>query len=264
MKIVSTLHLIGLSSAIIAGLAHGQVLFTENFESYTVHSNLNGQSGWTVDNTGNNNIVWVENGTLLTGSKVLAGHTNDIGNISFAQKALSSALSPSAITTLMFDAYATTVSPVTQNFSLGFARQGLPNAFPFVRDSQVAYWGASSSGSMWSFEASTAHGSSASASFSSQYDKPVHLGVVVDGPAGMIYGVYDFGSGVTGETPHYTISSNMIASMDAITAAVQYGFGGGEFDNISVQAVPEPATYALMAGLAALIGVVIRWRSRQV
>lgn len=264
MKTATQLLLIGLSSAMMTGLAQGQVIFSDNFNSYAAGSNLNGQGGWTVDNSyiSGNDIVRLSNSALLNnGSVVIDGRADGIENISFALHALPSALSTTAITTFTFDAYATTTSPATQNTGAGFGKTALP-----VKDNTFAYWGADSATPRWYFDARLVSNQSSVYSVTSSYNQVVHFGVVVDGPAGKIYGIYDLGLGYQ-QTPLYDIAAGTIASLDAVTFHIAYGSSGagGEFDNFSVQAVPEPSTYALWGGIVALLGAGFKqWRYRKV
>lgn len=86
------------------------------------------------------------------------------------------------------------------------------------------------------------------------------MSIVVDGTAGEVYGLYDYGSGNTGETIHYAVTDAQIEELNAVMMYVDYRspmtstpFGdryiGGEFDNITV--IPEPATLLLL-GLGGL------------
>jgi hypothetical protein len=64
------------------------------------------------------------------------------------------------------------------------------------------------------------------------------MSIVVDGPAGEVYGIYDFGEGPV-ETPHCSISAEQIAKLDVVEIFVDYRYPtykwlGGEFDNIVV------------------------------
>jgi hypothetical protein len=251
----------GLFALLSAGLVHGQVLFTENFESYADNSNLFGQGGWIGENTGPNEILRVGNGTYLTSIVAAQRGDADIFNISYARHALSSALSTTQITTLSFNAYGTTDSFESWNSAFGVSRQADSLSF-----GPVASWAAQQGG--WDLDLRTITGNSGNY-FNElvPFNIPVVFEIVIDAPAGEVYGRYNpNGAGFT-ETAHYAISPTMITSIDAVTLQIDYQTNGSrgvaEFDNISVQAVPEPSTYAMLFGLAALVGAAIRGRHRQ-
>ncbi len=258
MKPLVALGKLGLPALLLAGLVHGQVLFTENFESYTNGSNLFGQGGWTGENTGANEFIVVGTGTFL--SSIVAPRRGEtaIFNISYARHTLSSALSTTQVTTLSFDAYGTTASLATEASALGIGRQT-----DTLTSGPVAAWAAGVGD--WDLDLRTITGNAGNY-FADlvPYNIPVVFEIVIDGPAGEVYGRYNpNGAGFT-ETAHYLISPAMIASLDTVHMKIDYqtnlSRGVAEFDNISVQAVPEPSTYALLFGLAALMGTAIRRR----
>ncbi|MFN7939398.1 MAG: hypothetical protein U0R19_39090, partial [Bryobacteraceae bacterium] len=92
------------------------------------------------------------------------------------------------------------------------------------------------------------------------YDRPGKLEVIVDGLNGLVYGKYDFGGGISGQTPQFAITSQQISQLAAVTIYVDLntpGRLGGEFDNILVEDVPEPAGLSIV-GLALLLAVRLR------
>ena len=258
MKPLVALGKLGLPALLLAGLVHGQVLFTENFESYTNGSNLFGQGGWTGQNSGPNEFIVVGNGTYLSGIVAARRGETAIFNISFGRHALSSALSTAQITTLSFDAWGTTDSPASTNSGLGFIRQS-----DSVFANPLASWTAVATG--WDLDLRGITGNAGDyLTGVVGFNIPVVFEIVIDGPAGQVYGRYNpNGAGFT-QTASYAISPAMIASIDATILFIDYqtnvSRGVAEFDNISVQAVPEPSTYALLFGLAALVGTAIRRR----
>lgn len=264
MKPLAALRMYGLLALFSAGLVHGQVLFSENFESYADNSNLFGQGGWIGENTGPNEILRVGNGTYLTSIVAAQRGDADIFNISYARHALSSALNTTQITTLSFNAYGTTDSFESWNSALGVSRQTDTLTY-----GPVASWAAQQGGWDLDLRAITGNPGNSSYYFADlvPHNIPVVFEIVIDGPAGEVYGRYNpNGAGFT-ETAHYAISPTMITSIDAVTLQIDYQTNGGrgvaEFDNISVQAVPEPSTYAMLFGLAALVGAGIRRRHKQ-
>jgi hypothetical protein len=112
MKIVSMLRFIGLSSVIAASLAHGQEIFSENFNSYAAGSNLVGQGGWEGWATNGTNAIYLgassNFSSVAADTRIYSGAAGTIdGNqMVFARKALPSGLSLTRLSVLTFDAYA--------------------------------------------------------------------------------------------------------------------------------------------------------------
>lgn len=226
------------------------LIFSEDFESYAPGSNLSGQGGWVGD------MMSVNNGSYLTGSKVLDGR-DDIGTNTFStsRKGLGDPLSSSSVSTLTFDAYATSSVPITHATGVG-----LDNT---AGGSSVIWWAVKDTNGLmsWSFEISGLLDTSAYVRYAGGYDEVVSMSIVVDGIANEVYGIYDYGSGGTGETPHYSVTDAQIEELNAVsinvdyrppTTSTQFGdtYAGGEFDNIVV--IPEPGT-VLLLGLGGLL-----------
>ncbi len=234
-----------------ATIATAAPIFSEDFDSYADGSNLSGQGGWVGD------IMYVNNGTYMTGSKVLDGR-DDIPTktISISRNGFGSSLDSSAISTMTFDAYATTTAPLTHNSGVG-----LDN---IAGGTLVAWWPVKAQSGVfsWSFAPTGLVGSGNYHLVAGGYNEVVSMSIVVDGVANEVYGKYDFGSGGTGETPHYSVTDAKIEELNSAVIYADYRspqnattphgdtFSGGEFDNMVV--VPEPASIIVLTlgGLA--------------
>jgi len=92
--------------------ARADNLLTENFESYAVGSDLNGQGGWIGYNGAGATFVLggADPALIASGSPLLSqflnGHNDSSGTLSDYARSLPHALDPNQITTLTFDAYA--------------------------------------------------------------------------------------------------------------------------------------------------------------
>ena len=224
--------------------------FMEDFESYADGSNLSGQGGWTGD------TMYVGGGTYLSGS-VLDGR-DDIGTNTFSisKNGFGESLNASEITTLNFDGYATSTYPLTHSTSVG-----LDN----ISGGSAVVWSAIKAANgqfSWAFDARGVTGNSGYYQLiTGGYNAAVSMSIVVDGTTGEVYGIYDYGSGNTGETAHYAVTDVQIEELNAVEIYVDYRspttstpsgdrYIGGEFDNITV--IPEPATLFLL-GLGSLL-----------
>jgi hypothetical protein len=234
--------LVALGSVGSALPARAAPLFTEDFESYAPGSNLVGQNGW-VEALGGGSLLTVANGTLLP-TQVLDGFAIG-GGENMAKHAVP--INPSAITTLRFQAYATTAGP-THNSEVGFTSSGFGFGQPF------AAWESSLlSGHPWEFDAA------GNRFFVQQggYDRPVSLEVVIDGVSDALYGRYNFGGGFI-ETPHVSVSPAQLATLNGVGLFVDHrGYPGMEIDNLRIfdsRRVPEPASLLLLgSGVAGLV-----------
>ncbi|MBT7307913.1 MAG: hypothetical protein HN842_06825 [Gammaproteobacteria bacterium] len=210
------------------------ILFREDFESYTATELVTNKNGWEGD------AAYVNRGTYLA-SNVLDGRF-DIGQdiFSIIYNNLSRSLSSSQVTTFSFDAYATTTAPISHNAVIGFGIGG---------DGAKLFWNPAENGrnsGMWSFDARGVTGNPTDYQrISGGFDQAVSLKIVIDGPAGELYGLYDIGSGEQ-KTVVYSVSSESIERLNAVylnpdfrsptAASTSLGsrYSGIEVDNIEV------------------------------
>ena len=226
--------------------ASASLIFSEDFESYAPGSSLSGQGGWVGD------MMYVNNGSYMTGSNVLDGR-DDIGvnMFSVSRNSFGASLDNAAVSTMTFDAYATSSVPITHASGVGLdnAAGGSLAAWFTGRDNATGLLG-------WSFEVSGLLDTTAYVRYGGGYDEIVTMGIVVDGIANEIYGTYSYASGGYGETTHYAVTDAQIDELNAAVIYVDYRppttstylgetYAGGEFDNLMV--IPEPATLALIA-----------------
>lgn len=226
-------------------------LLLEDFESYVSGSNLVGQGGWVEGET--NSVITIANGTFLPSLVVDGRALTGQGQQNSVERSLSRALDPSATTTLLYEAYAPSVGPIAHNSLIYFDMFGpgvaalsagwFPQAFVGFRP-----------GWMFTVAGNTFF-------VTGGYDRRVEMGVVVDGSANEIYGLYDFGSGSL-VTPRYSVSDADIAAITGLYLYVDHrgpGYSGMEIDNIRVfdsrvSVVPElSGLWWLGSGLAGVL-----------
>ncbi|MBS1831027.1 MAG: hypothetical protein JST93_37385 [Acidobacteria bacterium] len=239
-------------------LSFGGVLFTEDFESYADGSILGGQNGWQDTTTGSQRMR-VGNGNYLP-TRVLDGRDTPVccGGISFAAKPFSQAINPQSVTILSFDGYAVSSGTPTTNTGVYFG------AAAQILNNLSVGWGTNTTG-FWVFDARGATGNSQNSwetpePIFTTYDRPGRLEVIVDGINGIVYGRYDFGGGISGQSPQYAITSQQISQLGSVAIYVDLntpGRLGGEFDNILVEDVPEPVNLSII-GLTALLVLRLR------
>jgi len=196
--------------------------------------------------------MYVGDGNYLP-TRVLDGrYTPDCcGGIAFASKSLSQAVKPLSTTVLSFDAFAVSSGTATTNTGVYFGKAVSP------LNNLALGWGMQTGNLV--FDARFATGNqlnewSIPYPVFAAYDRPGKLEVIVDGFNGLVYGKYDFGGGISGETAQFAITGAQISELAAITIFVDFntpGRLGGEFDNILVEEVPEPSNLAII-GLFAL------------
>lgn len=192
------------------------------------------RGGWTSGFAGS--VAQINVGSCLP-SQVLDGRSALGGSENVVVRAVAN-LDAGAVTTLRFDAYATTDRIATYNMAI-YLTDG-PDG-PLLTKT-AGWW---PNGGSWGF---TVAGNFFYAP--GGYDQPVKMGVVVDGPAGEVWGTYDFGTGVQ-QTPHFAVAADYISALDTVRVYIDHrGALGMEVDNL-VLVVPEPSTGELLAlGLA--------------
>jgi hypothetical protein len=167
----------------------------------------------------------------------------DIGRDIFSviYHSLPRALNSEEKTVMSFDTYATTTYPISHNTVIGLGVEG---------DGAKLFWNPleeTINSGMWSFDARGVTGNSADYQrIGGGYDQPVSLKIMIDGPAGEVYGLYNFGSGEQ-ETQHYSVSTSTIETLNAVflnldfrsptAASTPLGsqYFGIELDNILVE-----------------------------
>ncbi len=230
-----------------SGMAAG-TSFEERFETYAAGSNLDGQGGWSGQtNQGTATEMPVTAGSFLQTGQVLntraISQADRIHQIGHDLPVLSS----SVVSTFSVDAYALSDSI---NTGIGIGENPSPgpeiaSAGGFFADYR-ANWAYAAGG--WFLDLRGIAGSSDTNIFrlNTGTGKRVTLEIVVDGPAGVIYGrLYDGAAVLT--TDSRPITAEQIAAIDAVAIFSDRslsGRAGVEFDNIRLTttggALPRP------------------------
>lgn len=233
-------------------------IFSENFQSYAVGSNLIGQGGWVEGTPSGGSVLTISNASYLS-TQVLNGRASTgLGQDNIAVRPFT--FDSTTQTTLEYQLYATTDSPITHNATLGFEKYvsgGLPYQNPI-------YWspdGFNGGGpKRWQFSVG-----SNTFSVLGGYDQLVTMRIVINGVTNEAYGMYDFGSGFL-ETPHYVVPQAELDSINGVLFHVDHrtptAYLGAEVDNLvltSISAVPEPSTW-MLSGTTALVFGIYLWR----
>lgn len=216
------------------------VRFSEDFESYAPGSDLVGQNGWSGSGPGGFSTMIINPGTSMD-SQVLDGRdAAGSGWIMYVGHAIG-ALSPAEVCTLQVDAYATS-SPATINSGIGIGREPSPNGVNYG-NSFVLAWTANATNGSWNFDTRAIGGTIDV--ITAGIDEQVTLQIVVDGPAGMAYGVLQGAAAGRHETPRYPIDAATIAELDAVAIHIDKSTirTGAEFDNLTVSSV-TPITFS--------------------
>jgi hypothetical protein len=245
--------------------AHAALLFSENFQGHADGSTAQSANGWAGD------TVNVNNSANFGGSRVLDG--TDIGGtvdgFAYTARNLGGNLAGGSVHRMSMQVFAQTSSLPSHNNGMGFSSSGGANDFENSAHWAVLYDLNNVAGRTgYLFDArNLTGGASDYLLFEGPFNAVQTLDIVLDGAAGEVYGVYDFGAGAV-ETTHYAVSAARIAAIDQVFGYFDFRsahpggtfastgrgtqFGAAQWDNISVtgtfDAVPEPG----MAGLLAL------------
>lgn len=252
------------------------LLFSEDFQGHANGSTVQSANGWVGDTVNVNDSANFAGSRVLDG-RDLAGTPDDFAII---ERGLGGNLQGNAVHRMSMDVYAQTSGLPSHNNGMGIGTTGGPSAFTGGAHWTVLYDEGGPGGTGYFFDARGITGNGSDFfRFNGPFDSVQTLEIVLDGLAGEIYGVYDFGGGAM-ETAHYSVNTAQIAALDKVYAFFDYRsahpggkfasthlgtqFGAAQWDNIalngSFEAVPEPATAALF-GLCALgLGIARRRR----
>jgi hypothetical protein len=217
------------------------VIFTDDFESYQVGTNLVGQGGWIGSSggmrisTSNSLPTQVVNGLArLTSSQEFAFHS--IGNLSSTEQ-----------TSMRFNAAATTN---TANSWAGLSSNAISigTFVVWTFDSSYGGWGLEIRSPGQTFQSFATRGGAGLAAV---------LAIHADPIGGRVWGEYDLGSGLL-QTPVFSIPSSALLAMNGIHIGQDFRAPAGiQVDNIVIAtSVPESSSLILLAlGLVTLVVV---------
>ncbi len=264
-----------------AGTASANLLFSEDFQGHANASTIQSANGWTGD------AVNVNDSANFGGSRVADGRdiAGTVDGFALIERSIGGNLSGTGVHEMSMDVYAQTGTLPSHNNGFGLSASTGATAF-----SGGAYWSVLydmnnvPGRTGYSFDARQITGLSfAFMTLQGPFNAIETLRIVLDGAAGEVYGVYDFGGG-TQETTHYAVSSAQIAAVDQVFGFFDFRaahpggtftstglgtlFGAAQWDNITVSGtfdgIPEPSAAAVF-GLGLLgIASVRRRRSRAV
>lgn len=194
-----TVALVLTGSVSLSALA--AISFSQDSGSYAGESNLSGQGGHVGDGTYlNSNVPDARNGI-------------GISIISLPNNAFGETLNTSEITVLNFDAYATSGTPLTHSTAVG----------PDNTSGSISVVWSTLKQFSWAFDASGITGSSSDFQLvSDHYNSPVSMSIVASRIANEVYGLYDYGSSLTGETIRYSVTDAQIQELNAAMIYVDY------------------------------------------
>ncbi|MDP6346593.1 MAG: hypothetical protein QF491_23890, partial [Alphaproteobacteria bacterium] len=229
-----------------ATTAQAAVLFTEDFQGHADGSIVTSANGWT------GTVVNVNDSGNFGGSRVLDGidYAGTVDGFAYIERSFGG-LASGAIHEMTIDAFAQSTSLQSHNNGMGLGSSASGSG-----DRAGAYWSplydvnnvAGQTG--WVFAANGIAGGTGNTEIViGGFDAVRSLKIVVDGIAGEVYGVYDFGSGST-ETAHFAVGAAEIAAIDEVFgffdfrsanlgspwASTSKGtrFGAAQWDNIQV------------------------------
>src|SRR5262249_39699698 len=191
--------------------------WSDNFKSYPANSNLIGQGGWT-GGAGSSKIV--VNGGMIDGQL-----DADTGKMQTTQHPLPPALINAGTIDLSFDtlAYSRTASGHirSHNSAVGLGTADSALGAVWTPNTNDPY-------PVWEFDARGITGNSQAIitlpeNVSRQgFDKNVTFHVTVDRKSKLVYGTFDFGNGVSGETARFALTDAQLANLDHVTVMEDY------------------------------------------
>lgn len=235
------------------------IIFQEDFESYTAGTVLNGQGGW--NKLRGPDIKIGSSGTLP--GQFLDGLTSPVGSTSSITEYenIFGGIEANSLVELSYDSFGSLTNPKTHNTFLGFfdgtnrlgwSYNNNPNG------NRVGRWSFSVQGS------ASATGTSESMLITdySLFDRVINSSVLVNTRTNETYGVLRDGetNAVLYTTSTFDLSIAFVEGVDRLGLYQDYryssqGFSGAEYDNIVITstAVPEPASFSLaIMGLSAV------------
>jgi hypothetical protein len=193
-----------------------EVIFFDNFETYTAGTSLTGQGGWT--GWPGYSDIYISNTSRFAPSMAVDSSMNpnqSLGQV--ADHLLSMPISSTSITTSSVDVYASSVQ--TKTFQIHFSDD--------IHSFLVGWWARNGE---WLFSSPQGwHPLSSSVGF----NEIIHLETIIDGGDGIVYGRLICSSG-SYETPHFAITTSQIAELTKIFVIQSPNFGGADWDNLLV------------------------------
>jgi hypothetical protein len=226
-----------------AGTGRADVVFAENFESYSSDSNLNGQGGWSGGNgVGSPSQIRVGPGTGLAG-KVCDGHNPLLpGAFHIVGHALPVPRRSERLI-LTWRGYASSAGVPSTNSGVGFGYEPSPDPFNgSFGTALMAWWDYNQDSGGWTFDTRLV-GGEREAAIPNSVDLPVELAIIIDRRDGTIQGRYR-DAGRTLETSRYRVSDTMISQLDAVVIFQDQspGRNGIELDDLRAEIIPSPET----------------------
>jgi hypothetical protein len=212
---------------------HGQTvtLFSDNFESYTVGTNLSGQGGWTGCGSipiGTSSALPTQVARVDLGS---AGCTSNLAGFAWISRSFPGSIAANGLTTLSLDAYAPDGSH-NMNVALWNGDDSNSNGVFLLTNRQVPGWAL----------ALYKDGIATTLTIPGGTGTPVSFKVVIDVPNQIVYVVYDFGGG-----PQTTSSLSLAGDTTlsqwtsvSIFGDYRFGFPQAQIDNILLTQTPKP------------------------
>ena len=215
------------------------IIFSENFESYATGSNLVGQNGWTGLLDPSFPITGPSTVTVTAGAFLPSQVMNGRAATGLGQQNMAEHLVPmntDTVTTLHYDAYAPS-GVHNQEISLQ----------PFGPDfgHRVLWTVDQTFGEGWRFVSGGVGGGSFFAS--GGFNQAVKLGIVLDGVANQVWGIFDYGEGFV-ETPRFPLDDERHATLNAVHIFVDHRgthSHGIEVDNIVLSELQSNETPTL-------------------